>query len=448
MAQTVTHKYVSTVTEGGGSGTPGGTVGPTEWNAAHLGAIAVFNVMTDFGAVGDGVTDDTTAINKAIAALNTATQGTLYFPPGVYLVTGGSLTTITAQYANIYGDNSGSSILLTSSQTGVLINYIPVSSAPSGNPNNPNINIANLTFNNTAASAPTSGAAVVITHATLFLITGTFVNLTIDGFFDGFDDQISSSHFYYGCTFQNCVRYNTRIRDINNIDQDNSTFFLCGWGATTRNSTAGIQWESSGNFSVIKGSFYGISGTGTGLVTAMNFDLASFGTTATIFIESCNVEDFITAGMVFTNLNRININNVELNLDNTNNNPVVFNSCQNCNISNVTAFKTAGSFVHILDFTSTSSIVNFTNIQGNDSSKVSGVTGLVALAQRNGIEVPITGSSSIANLLAFGTGPGQRYVVTDSTQTAPTLGQAVVSGDEGGSHTYPVYADGSAWRYG
>lgn len=42
--------------------------------------------VTDFGAVGDGVTDDTAAINAAITAVNAAGGGTVYFPAGLYLV--------------------------------------------------------------------------------------------------------------------------------------------------------------------------------------------------------------------------------------------------------------------------------------------------------------------------------------------------------------------------
>lgn len=41
--------------------------------------------VKSYGAVGDGVTDDTTAIAKAITAL--PTNGVLFFPPGTYLVT-------------------------------------------------------------------------------------------------------------------------------------------------------------------------------------------------------------------------------------------------------------------------------------------------------------------------------------------------------------------------
>lgn len=43
--------------------------------------------VKDFGAVGDGVTDDTAAINTALAAFGTVTPNSLVFPQGTYLVT-------------------------------------------------------------------------------------------------------------------------------------------------------------------------------------------------------------------------------------------------------------------------------------------------------------------------------------------------------------------------
>ena len=51
-----------------------------------------YAVITDFGALGDGVTDDTAAINRALYQLycresNTAIRRSLFFPAGTYIVT-------------------------------------------------------------------------------------------------------------------------------------------------------------------------------------------------------------------------------------------------------------------------------------------------------------------------------------------------------------------------
>src|ERR687887_91888 len=60
--------------------------------AARGGRVAgtrVFDVR-DFGAAGDGVTDDAPAVNQATAAANSAGGGMVRFGPGTYLA-GGSI---------------------------------------------------------------------------------------------------------------------------------------------------------------------------------------------------------------------------------------------------------------------------------------------------------------------------------------------------------------------
>ena len=64
-------------------------------------AVAV-DVKSDFGAVGDGVTDDTAAIQAAFDSFTSATGGGLvYIPPGTYLVSSTLILDVTGMY--IYG---------------------------------------------------------------------------------------------------------------------------------------------------------------------------------------------------------------------------------------------------------------------------------------------------------------------------------------------------------
>lgn len=70
-------------------------------------------VVTDFGATGDGVTDDTAAINRALYQLycvqaNPQIRRSLFFPAGSYLITN---TILVPPYAMLYGEGPESSIL-------------------------------------------------------------------------------------------------------------------------------------------------------------------------------------------------------------------------------------------------------------------------------------------------------------------------------------------------
>lgn len=100
-----------------------------------------FASVKDFGATGDGVTDDTAAINRALNQLycrqsNTQIRRSLFFPAGTYLITD---TILIPPYARLYGEGSNSSIVrfevndwtpFTAYAEGVLVYY-----SDSGGPN-------------------------------------------------------------------------------------------------------------------------------------------------------------------------------------------------------------------------------------------------------------------------------------------------------------------------
>ena len=93
-----------------------------------------YAVVTDFGATGDGVTDDTAAINRALfqlycRQLNTQVRRSLFFPAGTYLITD---TILIPSFAQLYGEGPNSSIIKFSVttwsnaipyDTGVLVYY-------------------------------------------------------------------------------------------------------------------------------------------------------------------------------------------------------------------------------------------------------------------------------------------------------------------------------------
>jgi hypothetical protein len=71
--------------------------------------------VKDFGAVGTGTVDDFGSITAAIAAVNAAGGGTLYLPPGNYLV---SQTVTLLSGVSIRGAGASASVITNSSATG------------------------------------------------------------------------------------------------------------------------------------------------------------------------------------------------------------------------------------------------------------------------------------------------------------------------------------------
>jgi len=153
--------------------------------------------VKDFGAVGDGLTNDLTAIQNAIAALSGG--GTLYFPAGNYFVTG--KIEITANGVSILGDGRGATTITTNALTGDII---AVGSSISITRSN---TISNLTINSVVAR--TDGASIHVAGAK----ATTIDNVEIRNGFDGI--RVTS----YGNQAQTV---------INNVLIENSTFFGIG----------------------------------------------------------------------------------------------------------------------------------------------------------------------------------------------------------------------------
>lgn len=77
---------------------------------------AIFYNVKDYGAVGNGSTNDTTAIQNCINAATSANGRAVYFPAGTYLVTG---LNITGRYL-LFGDGDKQTIIKSTSNAPIL----------------------------------------------------------------------------------------------------------------------------------------------------------------------------------------------------------------------------------------------------------------------------------------------------------------------------------------
>ena len=117
-----------------------------------------FASVRDFGAVGDGIADDTAAINRALFQLycvqsNSQVRRSLYFPAGTYRVTD---TVLIPAYAKLVGEGADCSIILLDSGDSAIPNYvartadslqqIDVNIATNGATPPRNIEISSMTF--------------------------------------------------------------------------------------------------------------------------------------------------------------------------------------------------------------------------------------------------------------------------------------------------------------
>lgn len=142
--------------------------------------------VKDFGAKGDGIHDDTSAIQDAIRhAFSTKNYGGLiYFPDGLYLVS--SSLYIEGSGIALIGANANSSTLLASFKTGTLIK---IGSGLSKH--NANIRISNLSFS--AKEQITEGEAIFAQDVSNLNIDHIIIK---ENFYDGIRIENPSKSTY------------------------------------------------------------------------------------------------------------------------------------------------------------------------------------------------------------------------------------------------------------
>jgi Pectate lyase superfamily protein len=197
-----------------------------------------FASVLDFGAVGDGVTDDTQAINRALYQLycresNPQIRRSLFFPAGRYLITE---SIVIPTYATLYGEGINSSVIVldTSSPTSTLSSYV----ARFGD----SLQQTGVNIGNNGATAPRDISISNMGFESLelvdiFLVEDasqcTFVDVSFKGPLVKTDlaDAIDNIA---------CVHFSSTLSLIcNNITFRRCTFGGTTWGIQTQNQVSG-----------------------------------------------------------------------------------------------------------------------------------------------------------------------------------------------------------------
>src|SRR5215469_2267908 len=116
-----------------------------------------FNVK-NFGAVGNGSTDDSAAIDSAITAVTAAGGGILFFPPGNFLMSTNTL--IPPSNCIVQGSGIGATTITNTCVTGGKVTTLTVVMTMTGGTNASTWTSTNTTY---PINAPTLGASTVTT---------------------------------------------------------------------------------------------------------------------------------------------------------------------------------------------------------------------------------------------------------------------------------------------
>lgn len=251
--------------------------------------------VRDYGALGDGTTDDTAAIQNALNAVPVA-GADLYFPTGTYLVPAGSLTCARPVHligAGGHGLEAGGARIQVTSATAQCITL-----------SGPRWHMTDLVIENTGTGTPSAGGGLLAVDADYTRITRCM--------FIGFYNNVQMGGFYWSITdsaFFNSVNYGLYLLaqsgEYDNGDQIIKGCVFSKIGDGTKGSANGgdaVRWESGGGLKFIGNKING--GTlQVGYPSAGKFDggircYAADGiSTSGITINDNNIENCTTIGV-------------------------------------------------------------------------------------------------------------------------------------------------------
>jgi len=232
--------------------------------------------VKDFGAVGDGVTDDTLAIQAAINFCGPLGRQ-LFFPRGSYVH--GALTVSAGRSVQFIGESSASTFLLLNSATAVgftLATDLPCV-------------FQDLCFAYKSPLVGSAGAFIYIAGAVAGNSNSQFRNLQMNAPWVGIRALGAEQWVAERVTMGGYIQYAFEVSNTFNVDHGDSTIEKCLL-TTTVNTAVAVFQRSSGGLRIINTK---IIGGAIGYQMA----LASGANTSDLLITGCSIEGQVTAGI-------------------------------------------------------------------------------------------------------------------------------------------------------
>lgn len=337
------------------TGTPSSTTflrGDDSWATVGSGSLDWISVK-DHGAVGDGTTDDTAAIQAALAAVP-PTGGTVYFPAGTYKTTGGLTVTaptwlLGAGRGNYTGANAASKVTCTSG-TASLFTVSKDGTRFTG-----------LCLQNTSGTTPTAGAGISVTGADSGDLN-IYEHLFIDGFWIDIDINDGAQWVMDDCFIFGPVKYGLRIQHIDLVDGGDmsvsNSFFYAAHG---RSADSAIRQQSGGGLKVTNCKINTYIGAPGEFARGVDVVIASGVATSVLLVSNTSIEN-VTANAMYIDgsagtFGKIILAGVECYLNSTTTNAVSITSASDIVVSDCVFTLVSGTGTYAIAVASVNNMI-------------------------------------------------------------------------------------------
>jgi len=218
--------------------------------------------VRDFGATGDGLTDDTAAITRAIQRIYSSTYNdssskvrrTIYFPAGSYLV---SSTILIPPYASLRGDGRENSLLVSANVTAPILRTTDSQFNGTGTTLSRDVYIEGVGLQQTGNASLITSSALVIDSTR----AARFVNMSFRG------------NTIVGATTNNLVYITDSVQNARGITFDQCSFTNAGSGVNIVAQSSGISSVRIDNcyFNNLSNVAYYTSNNVSGISTINNY---------------------------------------------------------------------------------------------------------------------------------------------------------------------------------